>query len=325
MLCENTCSGFFLWYMAKRLTQEEFIEKAKAKHGDKYDYSKVKYVDTKTPVTIICPIHGEFSVRPANFLRSCNGSCHGCKNEKLRSDRQMGLEEFIKKSKSIHGSGYLYDNVVYVNNRTKVKLTCPNGHEIEQTPDNHFKYGCYKCAHTYQPTTEEFIKKAQKVHGDRYDYSTVKYTRSHDQIEIICKKHGPFKQTPTDHLSGKGCPLCKSSSMEERMRGFLLENNIKYQEQAKFPWLKNNETGKELSFDFYIPSTNTAIECQGIQHFMPLEFFGGEKAFNETSYRDKLKMDLAKQHSIKVLYYSDIKIDFPYKVLTTLEDVLKNL
>ena len=311
--------------MAKSLTQEEFITRARAKHGDKYDYSKVKYVNNHTPVTIICPKHGEFSVRPADFLRSRNGSCHECKNEKLRSERQMGLEKFIEKSKNIHGPGYSYDKVVYVNNRTKVILTCPNGHEIEQTPDNHFKYGCYKCAHTYQPSTEEFIEKAQKVHGNRYDYSAVKYVRSHDAIEITCKKHGTFPQTPTDHLSGKGCPFCKSSVMEERVRGLLIENNIEYQEQVKFPWLKNEKTGKELSFDFYIPGINTVIECQGIQHFMPLEFFGGEKAFRETSRRDKLKRELAEQHTLRVLYYSDLKIDFPYDVITTLDDLLKHL
>lgn len=311
--------------MAKRLTQEEFIEKAKEKHGNKYDYSKVKYVNNHTPVTIICPIHGEFSVRPVDFLRSKNGSCHKCHAEKLRSDRQMGLNKFIEKSIEIHGSGYSYDKVVYVNNRTKVILTCPNGHEIEQTPDNHFKYGCYKCARTYQPSTEEFIKKARKVHGDRYDYSTVKYTRAHGKIEIACKKHGLFKQAPTDHLSGKGCPFCKSSTMEERVRGLLVENNIEYQEQVKFPWLKNEKTGKELSFDFYIPGINTVIECQGIQHFTPLEFFGGEKSFKETIYRDKLKRELAEQHALRVLYYSDLKISFPYDVITSLDNLLKCL
>lgn len=324
-MCENTCSGFFFIDMSKRITTEEFIEKAKKKHGDKYDYSNVNYINNHTPVCIICRKHGEFFVRPIDFLRSKNGSCKECQKEKLRSDRQMGKEAFVRKSIAIHGMGFNYDDVIYVNNRTKVKIICPNGHKIEQAPDNHFKYGCYMCAGTYRPTTEEFIKKAQKVHGDRYDYSRVRYVRSHDDIEIVCKKHGAFMQTPTDHLDGKGCPLCRSSNMEEKVRGLLMENNIIFQEQAKFPWLKNDKTQKELSFDFYLPDKNIAIECQGIQHFKPLEFFGGEEAFKETRYRDEIKKELAEKHLIKILYFSTIKYDFPYEVITKLEEIIKNL
>lgn len=311
--------------MVKNVTTEEFIRKAKEKHGDKYDYSKVEYIDRETPVCIICPKHGEFYVTPTNFLRSKNGSCKECQKEKLRADRQMGLDKFIKKSIEIHGSGYSYDEVVYINNRTPVKLTCPKGHKIEQNPDNHFKYGCYKCAHTYQPTTDEFIEKAKKKHGNRYDYSHVKYVKAHNSIEIVCRKHGPFLQTPTDHLSGKGCPFCKSSAMEENVRGLLTENNINFREQARFPWLKNEKTQKELSFDFYLPDKKIAIECQGIQHFISTEFFGGEEAFSDLKYRDQLKKELAESHSIKLLYFSTLTINFPYEVITKLEDILINI
>lgn len=293
--------------MAKKLTQEEFIEKAKEKHGDKYDYSKVKYVNTNTPVTIICRKHGEFDVRPADFIRSKYGSCHQCKNERLRDERSMGKDRFIKKSKTIHGDGYNYDEVVYVNNRTKVILTCPNGHRIEQTPDNHFKYGCYKCAHTYQPTTEEFIEKARKIHGSKYDYSETVYINSHSDITVICPKHGPFTQTATDHLSGKGCQLCNSSRLEEKLRGKFEEHGLNFLEQAKFDWLKNDKTGKEMSFDFYFPDNKIAIECQGVQHFKPVDFFGGDNNLNETVYRDNLKLKLAKKHGIKLLYFAKEK------------------
>ena len=73
LLCENTCGGFIFNIMAKKLTTEEFIEKARRAHGDKYDYSKVDYVNNSTPVTIICKKHGEFKVRPVDFLRSRGG------------------------------------------------------------------------------------------------------------------------------------------------------------------------------------------------------------------------------------------------------------
>ena len=74
-------------------------------------------------------------------------------------------------------------------------------------------------------TKEEWIEKARAVHGDKYDYSKVIYTNSKDQVTIICPIHGEFWQTPDKHLQGEGCPVCKSSKLERKVRNqdFLLE------------------------------------------------------------------------------------------------------
>ena len=186
----------------KRCTTKEFIAKAKIVHGDKYDYSKVNYVNNSTKVTIICPVHGEFEQRPSTHL-----SGHGCPSCSGR--KKLTKEEFIKRAKEVHGDKYDYSKVNYVNSSTKVTIICPKHGEFEQTPNLHLKsQGCPNCSGNKKMTIEEFIKRAKKVHGDKYDYSKVKYVNAMTKVTIICPIHGEFEQTPAKHLSGSGCIRC---------------------------------------------------------------------------------------------------------------------
>ena len=122
-----------------KLTTEEFIKKAKEVHGDKYDYSKVEYVNMRTKIKIICPIHGEFEQAAGGHLY------HGCK--KCYDEKQSSsAEEFIKKAKEVHGDKYDYSKVEYINMRTKIKIICPIHGEFEQQPRAHLsEQGCPKC------------------------------------------------------------------------------------------------------------------------------------------------------------------------------------
>ena len=125
--------------MPKRLTTEEFIERANKLHNDKYDYSKIEYVNTSIKVCIICPKHGEFWQTPIEHLRGqgCPFCCHNFKLTK---------EAFIEKAKKIHGDKYDYSKVDYVNNKTKVCIVCPKHDEFWQRPNDHLtKHGCPKC------------------------------------------------------------------------------------------------------------------------------------------------------------------------------------
>ena len=189
------------------MNTEKFIKRAKEVHGDKYDYSKVEYVNNRTKVCIICPKHGEFFQTPANHL-----SGKGCPN--CSNNVRLTIDEFIKKSKAIHGDKYDYSKVEYVNANTKVCIICPEHGEFRQTPGSHLNgCGCKKCANDglssdRKLSLEEFIKKAQEVHGTKYDYSKVKYVNSVTKVCIICPKHGEFRQTPGSHLSGCGCRKC---------------------------------------------------------------------------------------------------------------------
>lgn len=119
-------------------------------------------------------------------------------------------KSFIDACNYIHGGRYCYDKTKYVRRDKKVIITCPVHGDFEQTPGNHlYGYGCPACAGVNKLTSEIFIAKAKKVHGDKYDYSLVMGDiSSHRKVAIICPEHGVFEQTPTGHLSGKGCLKC---------------------------------------------------------------------------------------------------------------------
>jgi len=123
--------------------------------------------------------------------------------------KKLTREEFINKSVIIHNNKYDYSLVNYINNRIKIKIICPIHNEFEQIPKEHLNgSGCQKCGGNIKKTTEEFIIDAKKIHNNEYDYSLVKYVNNKIKVEIICKKHGIFKQTPNSHLFDVGCPKC---------------------------------------------------------------------------------------------------------------------
>ena len=195
--------------MAK-LTTEEFIAKAKAVHGDKYDYSKVEYVDSTTKVCIGCKKHGDFWQKPNIHLQG--KGCFKCGREKIATSSRKSLEQFLQDAKRIHGDRYNYSKVELVNYQTKVIIICPVHGEFTQSPTLHLQgSGCPKCGNereSLRMTTEGFIQKAKQIHGDRYDYSKVEYVGNKAKVCIICKEHGEFWQEARMHLSGCGCPIC---------------------------------------------------------------------------------------------------------------------
>jgi len=196
----------------KKLTTEEFISKAKKVHNNKYDYSLTVYINTKTKVKIICPIHGEFEQNPNDHLH--NHGCPKCSFEKSAVKKRKTQEEFISKAKKVHNNKYDYSLVNYKNAHSKVKIICPIHGIFEQNPNDHLhNHGCLKCAFEKIATKkrkpqEEFISRAKKVHNNKYDYSLVNYLNNKEKVKIICSIHGEFEQSPYEHLEGKGCPEC---------------------------------------------------------------------------------------------------------------------
>lgn len=250
----------------KKLTTDEFIEKSILKHGHKYDYSKVQYIDMRTPVIIICPKHGEFSQFPYNHVKGA-----GCSLCNKVDKRVLPYDAFIERSKAIHGDKYDYSNVKYVNSKTKVKIICPIHGEFEQKPEKHWiGNGCPLCCKNHKKDTKSFIDAARKVHGNLYDYSKVNYIDSQTKVCIIDKDYGEFWQKPYAHLNGEGhilrkpekCYITKkanctlNSSKQESIVYDLLvekfgENNVEAQYKSdKYPF----------ACDFYIESLDLYIE-----------------------------------------------------------------
>ena len=147
-----------------------FIEKARQIHNDKYDYSKVNYVNSRTKVCIICPTHGEFWQTPHNHLKGYG--CAECGKEKSHLPK-ITTEDFISKSKERHGNKYDYSKAYYKTWDAKVCIICPEHGEFWQTPSNHINgSGCPKCANEKRKNallkdTKLFVDVATLVHDGK--------------------------------------------------------------------------------------------------------------------------------------------------------------
>ncbi len=278
--------------------KQSFIEKAHKIHGDKYDYSKVEYHGTDIPVTIICPIHGEFQQRPSDHLKGW-----GC--SKCSGKYKPTTEEWVEKAKKIHPE-FDYSKVIYKDNKTPVTIICKKHDEEFTVIPNNFlkgKINCPKCRaeykhNLYTKTTEQFIEDARKVHGDKYNYSKVEYIDKETPVIIICPIHGEFKQRPSVHLSGWGCKKC---TLKTQTKVYNILKQIFPTEEILF------EVGKEtvnwlgeLRFDIYFPKYNIAVEYDGEQHFVPIKIFGGELNFIKTQQRDHVKNKLCFENNCKL-------------------------
>ena len=276
------------------MTTDEFIELACQVHGNKYDYSKVdiEHRDEKGRICIICPTHGEFWQKPSHHLD--NHGCKRCASSKKRKARikksdVKKTENFIKKAKLVHGDKYDYSKVEYINYNTNVTIICPKHGEFHQTPSNHLQgKGCKYCAIdnsriTQSKGKETFVNDCLMQYGTKYDYNEVTYVNKKTKVRIKCNKCGKiFQMTPHNHLTNReGCPFCKESKLEKNVEFLLLSSNIEYEKQKTFDWTINGKSIKK--FDFYLPKINVAIECQGLQHFKQVEWFGGEESYKKTN------------------------------------------
>ena len=204
----------------KTLTTKEFVEKAKIVHGNKYDYSLSKYKKGKTPLTIICKKHGPFKQAGKGHLSG--KGCPECAKEIRADKKRSNTEEFIRKAKKIHGGKYDYSQVTYLLANKAINIKCKKHGVFEQKASSHLRgAGCPKCAieeikKSQRWTTKKFITEARKIHGSFYDYSNVRYKNAKNRVVIMCKTHGPFKQSPYSHLKGSGCPRCYHVKVSER-------------------------------------------------------------------------------------------------------------
>ena len=261
------------------LTTEQFIEKAEKinDNKNKYDYSKVYYINMSTKVLINCRYHGEFEQTPSNHITHEEGCSICAKNYK--SD----TAEFIEKANIKHNNKYNYSNVHYINRETKIKIICPKHGEFEQTPGNHlYGYGCISCGKTQMinsqtKTNEEFITEANNIHHDKYNYSKVNYINARTYITIICPKHGEFYQVPDSHLRGCGCPKCYNRYSKSQIE------YLSFMESYKKINIRHAENGGEYKIpntkyfaDGYDEINNTIYEYHG-------DFWHGNlKIYNKT-------------------------------------------
>ncbi len=239
--------------MTKRAALTRFIEKARIRHGNKYDYSCVNYINNSSPVDIICPEHGKFKQRPVKHTTQTG--CPKCGIVSLTHTTQ----QFIEKAREKHGCKYDYGLVNYSNSYTRITIICKEHGSFMQLPSKHLEgNGCPKCSSTTL-TTEEFITRAVAIHGLYYDYSLVDYKNSNTGVRIICPTHGEFMQSPSRHINRKsGCRKC-TSTISKVETEWLDHHNIR-PEYRQFRIVVND---KLYRVDGYNPNTNTVYEFWG--------------------------------------------------------------
>lgn len=304
----------------KRLTTQEFIEKAKKIHGERYDYSKTEYVKSNQKVCIICPIHGEFWQTANDHLRG--KGCILC-----AKTYKSNTEEFIEKARKVHGDKYDYSEVEYISTYKKVKIICPVHGAFMQAASSHLSgSGCPHCYGNVKKTTEQYIEEALNVHNGRYSYENTIYNGNHHKIKITCPIHGEFEQEAIAHLKGQGCPLCNSEKKnltEFKIKETLTKLGINFEYQKRFEWL-----GLQ-SLDFYFPEYKSAIEYQGRQHFSDISLYYAKEK-ESIIERDLRKIQLCKENGVKLYHmtkeYHYLPKDFNlYKMYTSLDDILQEM
>ena len=222
--------------MSRKLTTKEFVKRVKKTHGDFYNYSLVDYVNSKTKVIIVCPKHGDFKQNPSSHITG--KGCPKCGIGKNASNQRCDTEGFLKKAKKIHGENYDYSLVNYISAIDKVKIICKKHGIFAQAPTSHLSgSGCLHCgvarsasSPTRKGHTQHFIK---KVHKNKYDYSKSNYKTAIIKVDIFCKKHGIFSQSPNSHLNGRGCPSCKNEKTSKRNKNDINETILAFNKVHK--------------------------------------------------------------------------------------------
>ena len=275
---------------------DDFVERANKTHHSEYDYKQFKTCKASDKIIIICKKHGEFKQRVKSHLEG-----HGCGKCNLW-DRL----KFIEKSAEVHGSKYDYslvsDSIKY---SSKLSIICPKHGMFTQFLSNHVKgHGCPKCSietmNHNKLNTSQFIERSIKTHGNKYDYSKSVYDNYYSNIIIICKKHGEFYQSPSNHIKGHGCLSCAASASSKP------ENMI-------FEFLRSNYDGEIIrntkkiinpyELDLYLPDIRLAIEHHG-SYFHSYN----RKESDKEIYKNYHKKELCDKKGIKLLQFFEYEM-----------------
>lgn len=332
-LCAKERDHLFRINGTRNRTQEEWVELCTNRFNGKYDYSETDFLhrNEEGKVKIICHEkdeygneHGEFYAKPTTHLGG--RGCPKCGNN------QKSTKSFCDEAYEKFGDKFELSLVDYKGIFEKVLVKCNTcGNVFPITPHNLLKgRGCPQCSFEnsrkrYQLPFDVFEQRIKEKFGDKYDLSKVNYINCDTEVEMICKKHGSFMQTPWMLFKGHGCPICGQSALENEVQMLLERNNIESYYEHSFEWL-----GRQ-TVDFYLPQYNVAIECQGQQHFNIVNFGGItdkkllEEKLEYTKNNDKKKKELCDEHNVKLLYFSNLHIDYPYYVIEDKEELLDEI
>ncbi|HIG40336.1 MAG TPA: DUF723 domain-containing protein [Gammaproteobacteria bacterium] len=203
------CSGY-------GLTGKDALRRFREMHGEKYDYSKVAFKNSRSKVTIVCPEHGPF-----HQVASSHWEGRGC--SKCAGVAEVSWEQMTARFESIHQGKYDYSKANYNGLKKTVTIICAEHGPFKQLAESHASgHGCRACVGLLPPNRDEVLERFRKAHGNRYGYSKMVYLNTKAKVKIICPEHGDFEQSPSGHWGGEGCPKCanKNLTWEEALQRF---------------------------------------------------------------------------------------------------------
>ena len=277
---------------------DKFLEELKERFCDKFDYSKVKYINSQKDIILICKKHNkEFNMFPSKLLmrKLC---CPDCVTDNKKTINTKDIDDFIKEANEKHSNKFDYSKVIYINTNTDVIIICPNHGEFTITPYQHLNSstGCQKCSGCHRRNQEEFINDSIKIHGDKYDYSKVIFKNVTTNVVIYCKKHKKnYEQTPSMHLSGSRCKLCADEIGSEK-RKYTKEEFLQLAKDAH-----PNNLDDYSSIEYVNISTKINIKCNihGFYPSLPTDHIRGHRCSRCGKDKLSLQFRLSKEEFIK--------------------------
>ena len=281
------------------MSQEEYVERVGYVNPNVEVLGE--YINISVPILHKCKIHDiVWMTSPNTILLGCG--CYKCKSERISDKNRMEEYEYRDRLSRINPNIMAIDK--YQDSKTQILHKCLIHNFVWRTSPASVLQGCGcpKCK------SEKIGDKLRKTH-DEYVLELKNINPNIMVIDIYVDIKTPimhkclidgytWKTTPASILSGTGCPKCNESKMERETSFWLDHNNILYERYMKFDGCVDQ---RQLSFDFYLPEFNTNIECQGIQHYEPIEYFGGEEAFKIQQRHDAIKRQYCLDNNIELL------------------------
>lgn len=261
--------------------------------GDEYTFLE-PYVNNKTKLRVKHNKCGHtYKVKPNSFLQGRR--CPLCCGTPKKTDSQFKQEVY-----DLVDNEYTFLDS-YVDNKTKIRVRHNKcGHVYKVRPRDFFgkQSRCPYCSVKAKKTDAQFKKQVYDLVGNEYTFLDP-YINIMTKIRVKHNKCGyVYEVIPNAFIQGNRCPFCNSPKGETIITKILNNLNIRYEYQKAFKDLRDTQP---LSYDFYIPDQNILIEYQGIQHYQPIDYFGGDDTFKYQQKHDRIKSDYAKFHKYNLI------------------------
>ena len=297
----------------QKISKEEFIEKAKKIHGDKYDYSNIPdRVSAEEEIEIFCNECNSYFKSSRRKIMMADTPCSFCYSKLRGKQRTKTFEWFEKEIEKIHDNKYSLYKDKYLNTKTETVVFCKKCNKDFKIIPMHLLQGggCQRCAietvaKAKMLKQEDVEKEIKKACSDRYTFKPFKYDASRTVINFHCSKHDfNFQQSfATYRANGICCPKCKPKSKAElEVFDFLKENRINFRYNETMDGLKDDGT---LFPDFFLPEQKIMIEVNGEHHYRPTDYSGKLseeemiKSFHKQKHHDWLKRKYCKRHGYR--------------------------